>query len=144
MAIGEEAEVADAMEAIGQGVEEEAPDELARGQTHGHDGAVAAVVFPGEGDVVLVAGHEAAVGDSDAMGVAAEIGKDLGGAAERLLGIDDPVDPPQAGEMACEVVLIGEPDRRRSADLLSEGWDATPTILSGRTRLTRPRPITPR
>src|SRR3954469_22598859 len=48
MAIGEEAEVADAMEAIGQGVEEEAPDELARGQTHGHDGAVAAVVFPGE------------------------------------------------------------------------------------------------
>src|SRR4051794_40839806 len=43
MAIGEEAEVADAMEAIGQGVEEEAPDELARGQTHGHGGAVAAV-----------------------------------------------------------------------------------------------------
>src|SRR3954452_16103186 len=108
MAIGEEAEVADAMEAIGQGVEEEAPDELARGQTHGHDGAVAAVVFPGEGDVVLVAGHEAAVGDSDAMGVAAEIGKDLGGAAERLLGVDDPIDPPQAGEMACEVALIGE------------------------------------
>src|SRR4051794_41702501 len=80
----------------------------AAGQTHDHGGAVASVVFPGEGDVVLVAGHEAAVGDSDAMGVAAEIGKDLGGAAERLLGIDDPVDPPQAGEMACEVVLIGE------------------------------------
>src|SRR4051812_8901057 len=45
MAIAEEAEVSDAMEAIGQGGEEEAPDELARGQTHGHDGAVAAGGF---------------------------------------------------------------------------------------------------
>src|SRR6476620_859925 len=44
MAVGEEAEVADAMEAIGQGVEEEAADELVGGQTHDLGGAVAAVV----------------------------------------------------------------------------------------------------
>jgi hypothetical protein len=34
MAVGDEAEVADAMEAIGQGVDEEAADELVGGQTH--------------------------------------------------------------------------------------------------------------
>ena len=108
MAVGEEAEVADAMEAVRQGVEEEAPDELVRGQTHDPDSAVAAIVLPSEGDMILVAGHEAAVGDGDAVGVAAEIGEDLGGATEWLLGIDDPVAPPQGGEIAREVVAIGE------------------------------------
>ena len=35
MAIGEESEVSNAMEAVGQGVEQEAPDELVGLQTHG-------------------------------------------------------------------------------------------------------------
>jgi hypothetical protein len=35
IAIGEESEVANAMEAVGQGVEQEAPDELVGLQTHG-------------------------------------------------------------------------------------------------------------
>jgi len=35
MAIGEESEVTNAMEAVGQGVEQEAPDELVGLQTHG-------------------------------------------------------------------------------------------------------------
>jgi hypothetical protein len=71
MAIGEEAEVTNAMEAVGQGVEQEAPDELVGLQTHGLYGAVVAIVLPGEGDIFVVATLDAAVGDGDAMGVAA-------------------------------------------------------------------------
>jgi hypothetical protein len=90
MAIGEESEVANAMEAVGQGVEQEAPDKLVGLQIHSLDGAAVAVVFPGKGDMIVVAGADAAVGDGDAMGVAPEIGEDLGGSTERLLGVDDP------------------------------------------------------
>src|SRR3954451_7004309 len=75
MAVGEKAEVADTMEAVGQGVKEEAPDELVGLEPHGLRGPTLAVVLPFEGDMVLVAGQETAVGDGDAMGVAAEIGK---------------------------------------------------------------------
>ena len=62
MAVGEEANVADAVEAVGQGVQEEAPDELVRGEPHELGGAFLAIVLPGEGDVILVAGDEPAIG----------------------------------------------------------------------------------
>jgi len=42
--------------------------------------------------VIIIEGDKAAVGDGDAMDIAAEIGENLGGAAERLLGGDHPVD----------------------------------------------------
>ena len=108
MTIGQEAEVTDAMEAVGQGVEKKAPDELVGLQTHDLDGAIVAVVLPGEGDMIVVAGLDAAVGDGDAMGVAAEIGENLGGSAERLLGVDDPIDATHGGKMGGEGVGIGE------------------------------------
>ena len=92
MAIGEESKVTDAMEAVGQGVEQEAPDELVGLQTHGLDGAAVAIVLPGKGDMIVIAVLDAAVGDGDAMGVAAEIGENLRGSAERLLGVDDPIE----------------------------------------------------
>src|SRR5215213_7525619 len=50
-----------------------------------------------------------AIGDGDPMSVAAEIGQHLSRSAEGLLGVDDPVDPPQGDEMAREPVGIGEP-----------------------------------
>jgi len=43
-----------------------------------------------EGDVVVGEVEDAAVGDGDAVGVAAEVLEDLLGAAEGLLGVDDP------------------------------------------------------
>ena len=97
MAIGEESEVSNAMEAVGQGVEQEAPDELVRLQTHGLYGAVVAIVLPGEPDMFVVAGLDAAVGDGDAMGVAAEIGENLRRSAEGLLGVDDPIEATHRG-----------------------------------------------
>ncbi len=85
MAIGEESEVSNAMEAVGQGVEQEAPDELVRLQTHGLYGTVVAIVLPGEPDMFVVAGLDAAVGDGDAMGVAAEIGENPAGPPKGFL-----------------------------------------------------------
>jgi hypothetical protein len=90
MPVGEESELTNAMEAVGQGVEHEAPDELVGLQPHGLDGAAAAIVLPGKSDMIVLAGLDAAVGDGDAMGVAAEIGEDLRGPAERPLATDVP------------------------------------------------------
>lgn len=97
-AIGHESEVADTMEAVGQSMKEKATDELVRLQTHDLLGAVLTVILPAESDVIVVASFEAVVGDGDAMGVATEIGEDLGRPAERPLGVDDPCDRRSPGK----------------------------------------------
>ena len=71
MPVGEKSELTNAMEAVGQGVQQEAADELVGLQPHGLDGAAVAVVLPREGDMIVLAGLDAAVGDGDAMGVTA-------------------------------------------------------------------------
>jgi hypothetical protein len=74
---GVEADVADLVEAIWQYMLNEAPEELDR--VEGLD-----IVAAGAEDDALVGGVEqTAVGDADAMGVAAEIGDDVLGGVER-------------------------------------------------------------
>src|SRR5262245_28675240 len=77
LAIGEQAVVTDAVEAAGQYVDEEAADELIAGQRHDLDPlpSLGAIVLPPEGDAVVVEGDQPAVGDGDAVSVAAEIGE---------------------------------------------------------------------
>ena len=50
MAVGEKAEVADAVEAVGQGVQQEAADELVGVERHDLGLAVMAIVLPAEAD----------------------------------------------------------------------------------------------
>ncbi len=71
-AAGEQAVVADAVKALGQGVQQEAADELIGGECHDllPVGAAPAIVFIAEGDARLVEPEEAAVRDGDAVGVA--------------------------------------------------------------------------
>src|SRR5438067_13248085 len=69
-AIGEEAVVADAVEAIRQDVQQKAADELDGIECHHLGLAARSVVFPGEVDLVVGEREQAAVGDGDAMGVA--------------------------------------------------------------------------
>ena len=92
MAVGQEAVVTNAMEAIRQYVEEEAAHEL--GDRHSHDFALMTatlpVVLPAEADVGLVKVEQATVGDSDTVGVARQIGQELLGTGEGLFRIDDP------------------------------------------------------
>ncbi len=98
----------------GQSMKEKATDELVRLQAHDLLGAVLTVILPAESDVIVVESFEAAVGDGDAMGVAAEIGEDLGRPAERPLGVDNPIDAPHGGEVSRE--SGGRGKRRQTAE----------------------------
>ena len=73
--VGEEARVADAVEARRQEVGQEAADELVRGQAHDlHPvSPLDAVVFPLERHGVRVCTDQAVVRDRDAMGVSAQV-----------------------------------------------------------------------
>src|SRR4029077_10607473 len=95
MAVGEEAVVADAMEAIRQGVQEEAADELIGLKRHELGLAMMAVLLPAEGNLAVLHRYRPAVGDRVAVGVATEIGEHLLGPAEGPLGVDHPIDPPK-------------------------------------------------
>ena len=70
-AVGEQAVMSDAVEALGRHMHQEAPDKLMRGQRHGLEAAqpLNAVVFVGEGDAGRVRPDQPSVGDGDAMGV---------------------------------------------------------------------------
>jgi hypothetical protein len=97
---GDETVVADAVEAAGEHVLEKAADELVGRERHGLE-AVAAfdpVVFPFEGDALVVERNETRVGDRDAVGVAGEIGEDGLRPGERPLGVNDPCDRKSSGE----------------------------------------------
>ncbi len=71
--VGEQPEMADAHEAFGQHVEEEAAQKL--GGRQGHDALLAAVsiILIAEGNALPVEGQQAVIGNGDAMGVAAQI-----------------------------------------------------------------------
>src|SRR6201998_4887050 len=72
---GEQAVVADAVETFWQNVDQEAADELVGGERHPFVArtAVGAIVLVAEGDAVVVARDQPAVGDGDPMGVARKI-----------------------------------------------------------------------
>ncbi len=90
-AVGEQSEVADANQASREDVKQEAAQKLMGG--NGHDLLLAAVriVSPAEGDAAVFKSHEAMVGDGYAMGIAGQVVENMFRAAERWLGIDDPI-----------------------------------------------------
>ena len=106
VAVGEQAIVANAVEAVRQGVHQKAADELAGLERHRFALAVLAIVLPAKADVAVGQRDQPAVGDGDAMGVAGEIGEHLLGAGERTLGKDDPFALTQRSEIRCEGVRI--------------------------------------
>ncbi len=107
-AVGEESEVADANQAAGQNVKQEAAQELMSGNSHDLLLAAVGIVSPAEGDAVVFKGHETMVGDGDAMGVAGQVVEHMFGAAERWLGVDDPVLPIQLPEETGEAARSGQ------------------------------------
>lgn len=88
--VGEEAVVADAYEALGEDVEQEAPREVPKGERE-RSSAPAAVVLEAERDALVVDVKQPVVGDRDAVRVAGEIGQNVLGAVEGGLGVDDPL-----------------------------------------------------
>lgn len=108
VAVGHEAEVADAVEPVGQRMKKEAANELVGPELHDFCCAVLAIVLPGKGDMIVVESDDPAVGDRNAMGVAAEIGQDLCGVAEGSLGVDDPVDALHGSDATPEGIERGQ------------------------------------
>ena len=102
VALGEKAVVTDAMEPVGQDVEEKAADENVRGKAHDAAAPAAAIVLVGERDVIVVDGDKPRIGDRRAVGVAGEIGQYALGAAEWRLGVDG------EGALAQRVHALGE------------------------------------
>src|SRR5215470_2838945 len=101
---GEQAVVADTMQAFWQHVNEEAADEPVGGERHllVSIAALDAVILPLEGDALLVESNQSAVGDGDAVGVARQIGQHGLRSTEWLFGVDDPFDLAQRSQIGGE------------------------------------------
>jgi hypothetical protein len=81
-ALGGKAEVADADQALGQNVDQEAAQELIGGDRHDFLLAATRIVFPARRDSIIVKRHQAKVGDGDAVPIASEIVQNMLGTAE--------------------------------------------------------------
>ena len=70
MTIGKQTVMTNAMEAVGDGVQQEAADELMGIERHQLLDAACSVILPSKGDVIAVHADKTGIGDGDAMGVA--------------------------------------------------------------------------
>lgn len=107
---GQQAGMPDAVEAIGQDMDQDATDELGRGQPHdflpvaGFD----AVILPAKGDGMGIGADQTRVGNGDAVRVAAEIGQHGLGFSEGRLGIDHPFGLSERGTSGGEGARVGQ------------------------------------
>jgi hypothetical protein len=85
MAVREEADVADTVEPVGNGVQQEPPNEFIGSERHHLGLALMAIVFPGEVDLAVAEPGETRICQRNAVGIAAEIGQHLLGSCERAL-----------------------------------------------------------
>src|SRR6266571_8475348 len=81
-AVGEKSEVADADQALGQNVDQEAAQELICGDRHDLLLAAVRIVFPAKRDAVILKRNQSMVGDGDAVRIASEIVQNMVGTAE--------------------------------------------------------------
>ena len=109
-AIGEEAVVSNAVETVGQDVDQKAADELVDVECHQLVAVfgLGPVILPFERHALAVEGDEATIGDRDPVRVAGQVGEDGIGSAKRSLRIDDPFDLAQCGEEGLEGCRLGE------------------------------------
>ena len=108
LAAGEQAVVADAMETGGQYVHQETADELGGSQSHVRDARFVAVVLPGEGDMIVRNVDKTAIGDSDAVGVPAEIAQHLFGTGKGSLAVDNPAKAAEGRKVGSERAGAGQ------------------------------------
>ena len=111
LALGEESVMTDAVEAVGQDVEEKATDELVRGKPHDAASSGVAIILVGERHVIVVDGDQPRIGDRRAMRIAGEIGQYALGSAEGRLGVDDEGALPQRSQALGERGDLGERDQ---------------------------------
>lgn len=126
--IGQDSEVPDTHEALGQDVKQKPADELVRGNGHDSCFVAARIVPPTKRDGVAVEGNETVVGDGDTVSVASEVTDHLLRAAEGGLGIDDPVLAKQRSEERREALWLFQVLDRSGANQLFLPIRATQSI----------------
>jgi len=106
--VGEESEVADANQTLGQNVDQESAQEFIGG--NGHDLLLAAmcIVLPSKRHSIILEGDESMAGDRNAMGIAREIMQNVFGTAEGWLGVDDPVLSEKLSQKLAEATWLGQ------------------------------------
>jgi len=89
VAIGEEAVVTDAVKSVGQDVDQKAADELVGVERHQLVAGLGLgpVILPFERHALAIKGDEPAVGNSNPVGVAGQVGQDSVGSAKRRFSI---------------------------------------------------------
>ena len=90
-AIGEEAVVANALEAFRKDVNEKATDELLSRERHGLAPAPISIVPPTELNLPIVEIEQSVVGDGDAMGVARDVPENIFRSGKGRFGVDHPL-----------------------------------------------------
>src|SRR4029434_9535473 len=93
--IPEQPRMAQALEAAGEHMEQEAPDELGGWEGHHLDRIAVPIIAPAEVDDAVLQGHQALIADRNTMRIASEVRHDLLRASKRRLGINDPVLAPE-------------------------------------------------
>ena len=89
--VGQKAEVTDAHEAIGEDVEEKAADEFLGIEGQRFQPIVIPSIPVAESDLAVFNGEDTVIGQSDAVGVAAEVVENGLRRTERFFRIDNPV-----------------------------------------------------
>jgi len=108
LAVGQKPIMPNALEAVGQPVQQETADELGGVERHAFLCRAVSVVPPAEGDAALALGNQAAIGNRDPAGVAAQIGEHLPGACERTLDVHHPIDAAPWCKACGEGASLGE------------------------------------
>ncbi len=108
MSVGQEPEVANSAKAVWQNMQQESADELITVERHHLWFFGLPVVFPTESHLAILKPDQPAIGDGDAVSVAAEIVKNLLRPAKRSFGIDHPVDLPKFPLLCSERSRFGE------------------------------------
>ena len=90
-AVGQEAGEADAHKAMWKHVEKKTAQKLLCCHCHELLFAAVGVILPAERNLIISQGNDPVVGDGDTMGVVGQVMKNVLWAAERRLGVHDPV-----------------------------------------------------
>ena len=89
--IGEESEIANALEPIGKYVKQEPTDEFVRAKRHRLVAVAIAIILPAKLNLAIIDIEQTVVGDGDAVRVSRDILEDFLRSGEGSLRVDHPV-----------------------------------------------------
>src|SRR5882672_1777571 len=96
--VGQEAAVAQPVEAVGWDMQHQTPQEFHGIERQGAQAVTMRVVLVAEGHLAVLQGHETMVGNGHTVGIAGQVLQDVPGVLEGLFGVDHPLAVAQGGK----------------------------------------------